>query len=259
MLLYAKFQQKIGANMPKSIEYARRSLTDSMKLAGAVDALGGASSEEMCAQKMGKKLSGSFSALMSSAIKYSLIDKTKGQLTTTDLFRDYKLAYNDQEKLQALRNAFLNVPVFSEIVERFKGKKLPIDIFDKLLIKEFNVDQNSASRVAKYFIEGVRTIGLLGENGIIEDNTSETIGEMSRDVKAEASSNNFSDSKTDFREPKIELHNTENYTIHIKGPNIDSLIEMIDEEDFDIVAATLKKVKKRFDNITEPKLDQNGE
>src|SRR5437867_10041615 len=106
--------------MPRMVDYPRKSLSQSLELANAVDSLGGSSSEDMAANRMGRKgtNSGAFSALVGAAVKYGLIDVRKSLLSTTARYRDYKLAYNEDQRVQALRGAFLNVPLFQRISDR---------------------------------------------------------------------------------------------------------------------------------------------
>ncbi|HZQ42192.1 MAG TPA: hypothetical protein VFA99_03030, partial [Acidobacteriaceae bacterium] len=135
--------------MPKIVDYPRASLRSSLELAAAVDALGGSCTDEMCAQRMSRKHgSGAFNSLINAAVKHGLVDSKRGNLSTTPLYsRDYKHAYSDTQRMEALRRAFLNVPLFKRIHERFVGKALPEDILDKLLIREFEVPEDLARRV----------------------------------------------------------------------------------------------------------------
>ena len=142
--------------MAKKIDFPSASLKKSEALAGTVSKLGGSCTIELCAKAMGRKMkqgtiSGGFSMVVNSAIKFGMILKNGDKISTTPTYQDYDLAYSDKEKLEVKRKMFLNPPIFSELVKRFEGKQLPTNILDKMLIKEYNVHPNIASRVAKYF------------------------------------------------------------------------------------------------------------
>jgi len=229
--------------MPKKIDYPHASVAKSLELAKAVYELGGSCSQEMCAEKMGRTVSGGFKATVSAAAKFGLITNNRGQLGTTEMFQNHYLGYSHEEKALILQKAFLRVPLFLEIYDRFKSQKLPVEIFDKLLIREFQVNQQVASRVAKYFIEGAKATKLL--NG---DNTFELISDIG--------SNDIEEQKTpeepdSYEEPAQEtvqpeaIDNNE-FSVRIHGPGMNSTIVIREEEDLDIVEVMLKKVKKRL-------------
>ena len=161
--------------MVKKIDFPSASLKKSEALASAVSKLGGSCTIELCAKAMGRKMkqgtiSGPFSMLINSAIKFGMILKDlkdRDKLSITDTYRNYELAYSDEEKLEVKRRMFLNPPMFSEMVKRFEGKQLPTDILDKMLIKEYNVHPNTASQVAKYFVDGVSELGIMNPDGYL--------------------------------------------------------------------------------------------
>ncbi len=147
--------------MPKVLEYPRASLKASLDLSKAISDLGGSAKIEIVAEKMGLKVSGSFQALIGAAKKYGLAETSRGQLTITGLYREYKHAYSDEEAAKVLRKAFLGVPLFQKAYDRFRDSKLPIDILDRVLIREFDVDEAMASRVVGYLLEAGRLAKLL--------------------------------------------------------------------------------------------------
>ena len=227
--------------MPKTLDYPRASLKRSLLLAKAVDDLGGSCTEEMCADRMGKKISGAFSALVSAASRFGLVVRKKGQLTVTDAYRNYKLSYSEGEREQVLRSVFLGVPVFRQIVDRFGGRKLPVDLLDKLLIREFEVGEPLAARVARYFVEGARLTGLLGP-----DNTL---------AKPNGTGTNTDDNKDDEDQGKheqqdkmggLESPTASDFVIRFKGPGLDSTVTVAEEDDLAIVEAVLAKIRKKL-------------
>ena len=134
--------------MPKLLEYPRRSLSDALELAETVSSLGGKCSIETCAESMKKKTGGSFSALISAAVKYGLVTSKSGGLAVTEQFNNYRLAYDEEERLKLFRQTFLSVPLFSQVLNRFRHEELPPGhILKKILIREFDVRENLAGAV----------------------------------------------------------------------------------------------------------------
>ncbi|MBB6112758.1 hypothetical protein SAMN05421821_12262 [Mucilaginibacter lappiensis] len=232
--------------MGKRVEYPNASFKSAQELASAVDSLGGTCSAELCAEKMGNKLGGGFFYIVSSAQKFNLVSQKSGQLTLTPLYRDIKLAYTEEERKLLLARSFLSPPVFLRLYERFKGKELPIGMLDKMLIKEYEVDENAAGRIKKYFIEGAKTTELLNAQNqlVLFDNGN--------GFKVEESNTDDIANQKDISEASVEptiisLSDLDEFTFHITGPGINSRIAIREEEDFIILEAMIKKIKKKFD------------
>ena len=155
--------------MPKTIDYPRTSYAGAWEVAEVVDDTGGKCSIEACARKLNRKVSGSFKAILGSAVKFGLLTSKRELLTTTNLFRRIKHAYDKQEELLYHREAFLHPPLFSQISRKFRNKELPVQMFDIMLIREFGVEEINAQNVAKAFVEGARMAGILDERNIIVD------------------------------------------------------------------------------------------
>ncbi|QNH63991.1 hypothetical protein [Hymenobacter sediminicola] len=155
--------------MPKTIDYPRTSYAGAWEVAEVVDDTGGKCSIEACARKLNRKVSGSFKAILGSAVKFGLLTSKRELLTTTNLFRRIKHAYDKQEELLYHREAFLHPPLFSQISRKFRNKELPVQMFDIMLIREFGVEEINAQNVAKAFVDGARMAGILDERNIIAD------------------------------------------------------------------------------------------
>jgi hypothetical protein len=230
--------------MAKIIEYPRAPLDRGLETAQAVYELGGTCSEEMCAEKLGKKMSGAFQAQISATIKYGLIEKRKGQLVVTGLYRDFKMAYSDDEAKSFLKKAFLNVPTFRKISERFDKQKIPVSILDKLLVRECDVHQNEASKVSGYFLSGAKRSGLMDE--------SDTICLEDAEFNNDLDSDNNNEPKETVTESVAEDFSLEQsssaqfYTVKFCGPGVNTTLEIHDEDDLIIVEAFLKKIKKNL-------------
>lgn len=171
--------------MPKIVNYPRKSFETAMEIAETVEKLGGKCTEQILGTKLGRKKGGSFDADINSAVKHGLVEKMKDTLKITDLFKNIKLAYTDDEKKGNLAKSFLIPDTYREILERFNGNELPIDVLDKMLIKEYNVASNASQTVANNLIKGAEKLGLI-VNGKVSVATSiiqESIVDVKKDDK----------------------------------------------------------------------------
>jgi hypothetical protein len=235
--------------MAKTLEYPKASFKSAQEMAAAIDSLGGSCSAEICAEKMGNKIGGGFSYIISAAQKFNLVNYKSGQLSTTQLYRDIKLSYTDEEKNQLLITSFLSPAVFSRLYERFKGKELPIGMLEKMLIKEYEVDENAASRIKKYFIDGAKSIHLLNaQNNLISLDITNTKAEEENTILEELQVIQETPTYTETSSNNIiSLSDLDEFVFHITGPGINSKVAIREEEDFIILEAMIRKIKKRFD------------
>jgi len=237
--------------MPKLVDYPRNSLRASYELASAIDLLGGKCSAQSAADAMKLKISGNFNALVSATTKYGLIESKSGQLTTTPLFRNIKLAYDDNEKIEFERKAFFSMVLFSKLYDTFKGKPLPIANLSKFLIRELNVEENIATRVKNIFIDGLKQLKLLdGDNNVIilqeEEHDEDTPNKTLRPVD-----DKFGEDAKTPKAASIEAINSEDFIFHIVGPGINTKITIVEQEDFDILNAVIRKIQKKFNSANE--------
>lgn len=239
--------------MPKVIDYPAASFAKAMELANAVEYLGGTCTIRSCADRLGKKVSGGFGMLISAAIKYSLVTRKGEELKNTPLYRSIKLAYNETERTENLRYSFLSPRLFSNLYERFKGRELPITMLPKLLIREFNVDEDSGSRISGYFVDGLRSLSLLDGNRLI-DIVNDQNAVMEADV-SESKPGLILDQEGTMvpaiapQTQEIPSLNNSIYTIHLKGPGMDSKITISEEDDFLILDAMIKKIKRKMNEM----------
>ncbi|RYY06910.1 MAG: hypothetical protein EOP43_04855, partial [Sphingobacteriaceae bacterium] len=237
--------------MPKNLNYPLASFQKAYALSEAVDALGGSCTVENCALKMQRKISGGFMVIVSSAQKFNLVSFEKSIITISEEYKLIKHSYTNTERMALLRKAFLAPQVFSILYDRFKGRELPANMLDKILIREFGVEEITAGRVAGYFIEGLKTYGLLNGQNVVEEakgnneeqNQIETIADIKPvAIDAEQETNpKPSIEKTDASFNNIK---TEVYELQLSGPGMQNKFTIEDEEDLEIVEAILKKIRK---------------
>ena len=155
--------------MPKLIDYPRTSYAGAWELAEITDDTGGKCTVETAARKLNRKVSGSFKAIIGSAVKFGLLTSKRELLTTTTLFKRIKHAYDKQEELLFHREAFLTPPLFTQICRKFRSRELPVQMLDIMLIREFGVEEINAPGVAKAFVDGCRMVSILDERNVIAD------------------------------------------------------------------------------------------
>jgi hypothetical protein len=155
--------------MPKLIDYPRTSYPSAWEVAEVVDDTGGKCALDTCARKLNRKVSGSFKAIVGSAVKFGLLTSKREVLTTTTLFRRIKHAYDKQEELLFHREAFLTPPLFAQLCRKVRSRELPVAMLDVLLIREFGVEEINAQSVAKAFTDGARMVGILDEHDHMAD------------------------------------------------------------------------------------------
>jgi hypothetical protein len=155
--------------MPKLIDYPRTTYSGAWEVAEITDDTGGKCAIETAARKLNRKVSGSFKAIIGSAVKFGLLTSKRDVLTTTTLFKRIKHAYDKQEELAFHREAFLTPPLFTQLCRKFRSRELPVQMLDVMLIREFGVEEINAQGVSKAFTEGCRMVGLLNENNIMAD------------------------------------------------------------------------------------------
>ena len=155
--------------MPKTIDYPRTTYASAWEVAEVVDDTGGKAAVETAAKKLDRKVSGSFKAIIGSAVKFGLLTSKREVLTTTNLFRRIKHAYDKQEEKIFHREAFLHPPLFLQICRKFRNRELPVHMLDIILLREFDVEEINAQNVAKAFVEGARAVDILDERNVIAD------------------------------------------------------------------------------------------
>ena len=240
--------------MPKIVDYPHASFKNVFEIAAAVDYLGGSCSVGSCAERLKKKVSGAFKSLISGAMKHGLITSKKDVLSITELYRIHKLAYNDQERMRILRKSFLMPNLYFKIYERFRGKELPVSMLDKLLIREFGVEESYASRISGYFIDGAKGLNMLENGRLIDDNNlskSEDVEGNGSDIYS-VNEDNIEEEKNFPKEVSIEnvtlpiVSNNNIFTVMIVGPGMNTKIEINEEDDLFILDAMIKKIKKKL-------------
>lgn len=186
--------------MPKTSNYPRKPFSTALSVAENVDKLGGKCSVQLLADKLDKKIGGSFNSDVNASIKHGLIEKNKTELKLTEVYTNIKLAYDDDEKQQNLQKAFLLPDTYKEILERFDGNEIPIDVLDKILIREYEVKESISQSVANNIIKGGESVGLIDDGKVnLQGIEVESEEEIDEDLENKGSQN---DSETEKKDTK---------------------------------------------------------
>jgi len=102
--------------MPRIVEYPHASFNTALEIAAAVDYLGGSCTASSCADRLNRKIGGAFKSSVNASTKHGLITSKRDILSVTELYKLYKLAYNEQEKMDTLRKAFLMPAMYRRIL-----------------------------------------------------------------------------------------------------------------------------------------------
>lgn len=234
--------------MSKSIDYPKASFKNSLELAKATYDLGD-SKIETCADKLGKKNSGAFNNLLNAAVKFGLIKRKKGILSTTDLYDNIETSYSEEEENNYLIKAFLNPVLFNSVYEKYKDTVLPVDILENILIREFEVDQRVAKQVSGYFKTGAKATKLLND-----DNTFVKINSDDNNIQ-ESNKESAGGTEQVLIKNKEELGSQQknsNYFINITGPENFSFSTIIKNKDnVDALSGIIEFIKSKITNKAE--------
>ena len=193
------------------------------------------------------------------------------------------LATDNAEKEIKKRKAFLNIPVFRQLLKEYYNRVIPIENLTPILTNNYNVDEKRAETVARVFIEGAIYLGLIGAdfqvaidpveiNGIAlehanneqrENDDSESnypndqqkqsdVTSQESDAATESITQQYKESIGEVQENQVreKLQNglKDLYTVNISGPGIETTLEVEGEEDLIILNAITQKLKARILN-----------
>lgn len=229
--------------MPRIVDYPICSWEKANQLAQAVQDLGGECSPEACAAQLGMAASGGgFNSIKNGAAKFGLIVAGRKSLSTTEHFSKMSLAYDQEKKKKLERDAFLSPPLFRTLWDKYRGRKLP-DILGQVLAADFGVNKAQSEKIANYFVSGAKSVGLSTGDGKL-------VAEI-RQSPMEDEVTNDQENLLGSTEPASQISDqSPSITVTIKGCGLQSVIQLNDVEDMELVESTLKAVRR--------KLEKNG-
>jgi hypothetical protein len=154
------------------LKYPVLSLQNAIEVAQAVSDAGGANTDvqnPVIAHALGSShTSGGFSQRLSSARAYGLIAGGRSGYRLTDAGKRYFFPSNESEKRQASLG-FLSTPaIFSEIIKRFDGNKIPnTEMLANVLMREMRIPESWKERVARFFLKAAHDAGIIDGQGVL--------------------------------------------------------------------------------------------
>lgn len=110
----------------------------------------------------------SFRSKISTLRQYGLIAGNQGTYKLTDISTDYLYPTDDKQRKNAKLQAFLNVPLYKKLIEKYENQALPAmdKLANILLGKEFGLTKNTKDSAVEYFVKSLEQLGLL-VNGVL--------------------------------------------------------------------------------------------
>lgn len=144
------------------------SFGEALRIAEKVEQTGGGRLNEdtlAIALSMSVKSSG-FLLRSLTARQFKLLQKSGQTLETTSLAKAILKPVNDEEKLQAIRESFLSIPLFNAVASRFKGQNLPQgQVLRNILERELRIPHDRVSAAERVLMDSAREAKVLVTSG----------------------------------------------------------------------------------------------
>lgn len=128
---------------------------------------GGILTEETLAINLGLSAKSSGFRLKSLAARqFQLIGKQGDTLTTTPVAKAIFKPTSNEDALRGYRQAFLSIPLFQAVAERYRGQRLPdSQTLRNVLEREFHVDHSRVQQAERVLLDSARDTHLLNHTG----------------------------------------------------------------------------------------------
>ena len=144
------------------------SFGEALRIAEKVEQTGGGKLNEdtlAVALSLSVKSSG-FLLRALTARQFKLLQKSGPTLETTSLAKAIIKPVNEEEKLHAIRESFLSIPLFNAVASRFKGQNLPQgDVFRNILERELRIPHDRVGAAERVLMDSAREAKLLTTSG----------------------------------------------------------------------------------------------
>lgn len=144
------------------------SFGDALRIAEKVEQAGGGRLNEdtlAIALSMSVKSSG-FLLRSLTARQFKLLQKSGQTLETTSLAKAILKPVNEEEKLQAIRESFLSIPLFNAVASRFKGQNLPQgQVLRNILERELRIPHDRVAAAERVLMDSAREAKVLVTSG----------------------------------------------------------------------------------------------
>ena len=112
--------------------------------------------------------SGAFAARLSSARTYGMIVGGRNGYRLSDAAKRYFFPSSESDKRRGLFELLNAPPIFSEIIKRFDGNKLPsTEMLANVLMREMKVPESWKERVARFFLKAAQGAGVIDGQGFL--------------------------------------------------------------------------------------------
>lgn len=173
-------QQEAPPITPQVIKKAHRTATrspllfpvygfgEALRIAEKVETAGGGKLEEhtlAIALGMSVKSSG-FSLRTLTAKQFKLLQKSGSMLETTQLAKAIIKPINEEEKIHAMKESFLSIPLFNAVATRFKGQPFPqSEVFRNILERELRIPHERVMAAERVLLDSAREAKVMATSG----------------------------------------------------------------------------------------------
>lgn len=149
--------------------YPKKTLMDAKRIIDSIKNYSG--STQMSRIDLARKMQYSpnyslFRMLISAAARFGLIvgNYSSQTLKMTDLGESIAFKESDEAEVKGLRQAFLNIDVFSNVLNDYNGKKLPRgEVFHNALKRRFRIELADAPEFERILCETAKYVGIVKE------------------------------------------------------------------------------------------------
>lgn len=231
--------------------YPRYHLEHAVEFARQIHDLGGSGiSKEAVAGKIGKATNNStFVGRISSAKQFDLVTLESGNLSVTERAERIFLPKSEEDKSQALLEAFSSPPFYGDLISHYRGKTIPDkDSLANLLVHDFQIKHAARHTAAANFLHSAKYIGAI-DNGILVLHQTNVQGEDQATADTESlKENKKNPDSTNSNNPTVangyrEL-NIAGVLIHI--PDTDAFTEALLDGEFKEAKKHIKDFAEKF-------------
>lgn len=127
----------------------------------------GTLAEDTLAVDMGLSVTSSgFRLKCLTARQFGLLSKQGEILSTTPIAKSILKPTNDQDAINGYRQAFLNIPLFRAVADRYKGQPLPVgQTFRNILERDLRIEVGRVQAAERILLDSARDAQVLVSNG----------------------------------------------------------------------------------------------
>lgn len=198
---------------------------------------------------------------VSSANQYGLLELKQGEgYKPSPLFLSIHRPLNKDDKSNALITVFESPPLYSALIESFKGQILPTeDPLSNILLHRHNISEGANDKAASIFIENARYLNLLKEDNILVLDPYSTLDEtdtndLNDDVKIipDVEDNKLNKElslRKNVSNHEFSSDNLIPFNIPLKGKRTAQIVvpSDVNNTDFDFIINFINLMKQQFD------------